>query len=131
MPVMKDSNVDVKALSNAYREKKKIRDDSNVVKIGKKQKLFLNLLKHITYVVWILQIKFQSKDIECCLQCANVVSGLYHFKISRNCMVDDACTIKVIGFSKKYAEVCMFYVGHKRGFLIANCFSKSNHMIYI
>lgn len=48
MPVMKDSNVDVKALSNAYREKKKIRDDSNVVKIGKKQKLFLNLLKQIT-----------------------------------------------------------------------------------
>ena len=48
MPVMKDSDVDVKALSNAYREKKKIRDDSNVVKIGKKQKLFLNLLKQIT-----------------------------------------------------------------------------------
>ena len=48
VPVMKDSNVDVKALSNAYREKKKIRDDSNVVKIGKKQKLFLNLLKQIT-----------------------------------------------------------------------------------
>ena len=31
---MKESNIDVKALSNAYKEKKKIRDDSNVVKIG-------------------------------------------------------------------------------------------------
>lgn len=34
VPVMKESNIDVKALSNAYKEKKKIRDDSNVVKIG-------------------------------------------------------------------------------------------------
>lgn len=32
---MKESNIDVKALSNAYKEKKKMRDDSNVVKIGK------------------------------------------------------------------------------------------------
>lgn len=35
VPVMKESNIDVKALSNAYKEKKKMRDDSNVVKIGK------------------------------------------------------------------------------------------------
>ena len=34
VPVMKESNIDVKALSNAYNEKKKIQDDSNVVKIG-------------------------------------------------------------------------------------------------
>jgi len=34
VPVMKESNIDVKALSNAYKEKKKMRDDSNVVKIG-------------------------------------------------------------------------------------------------
>ncbi|KAL9983640.1 hypothetical protein ACROYT_G005843 [Oculina patagonica] len=33
VPVMKESNIDVKALSNAYKEKKKMRDDSNVVKI--------------------------------------------------------------------------------------------------
>ena len=32
---MKESNIDVKALSSAYKEKKKMRDDSNVVKIGK------------------------------------------------------------------------------------------------
>lgn len=36
VPVMKDSNIDVKALSSAYKEKKKMRDDSNVVKIGKR-----------------------------------------------------------------------------------------------
>ena len=35
VPVMKESNIDVKAMSNAYKEKKKMRDDSNVVKIGK------------------------------------------------------------------------------------------------
>ena len=35
VPVMKESNIDVKALSNAYKEKKKMCDDSNVVKIGK------------------------------------------------------------------------------------------------
>lgn len=35
VPVMKESSIDVKAMSNAYKEKKKIRDDSNVVKIGK------------------------------------------------------------------------------------------------
>ena len=32
---MKESNIDVKALSSAYKEKKKMCDDSNVVKIGK------------------------------------------------------------------------------------------------
>lgn len=32
---MKESSIDVKAMSNAYKEKKKMRDDSNVVKIGK------------------------------------------------------------------------------------------------
>ena len=35
VPVMKESTIDVKAMSNAYKEKKKMRDDSNVVKIGK------------------------------------------------------------------------------------------------
>jgi len=35
VPVMKESSIDVKAISNAYKEKKKMRDDSNVVKIGK------------------------------------------------------------------------------------------------
>ena len=50
VPVMKDSNIDVKALSNAYKEKKKIRDDSNVVKIGEADLLFsFMLFWKITY----------------------------------------------------------------------------------
>ena len=36
VPVMKESSIDVKALSNAYKEKKRMRDNSNVVKIGKR-----------------------------------------------------------------------------------------------
>ena len=35
VPVMKETSIDIKAMSNAYKEKKKMRDDSNVVKIGK------------------------------------------------------------------------------------------------
>ena len=47
---MKESNIDVKALSNAYKEKKKIRDDSNVVKIGEADWLFpFTLFWKITY----------------------------------------------------------------------------------
>lgn len=47
---MKESNIDVKALSNAYKEKKKIRDDSNVVKIGEAFWLFsFMLFWKITY----------------------------------------------------------------------------------
>ena len=47
---MKESNIDVKALSNAYKEKKKIRDDSNVVKIGEADWLFsFKLFWKITY----------------------------------------------------------------------------------
>lgn len=50
VPVMKESNIDVKALSNAYKEKKKIRDDSNVVKIGEADWLFpFTLFWKITY----------------------------------------------------------------------------------
>ena len=50
VPVMKDSNIDVKTLSNAYKEKKKIRDDSNVVKIGEADLLFsFMLFWKITY----------------------------------------------------------------------------------
>lgn len=50
VPVIKDSNIDVKALSNAYKEKKKIRDDSNVVKIGEADLLFsFMLFWKITY----------------------------------------------------------------------------------
>ena len=47
VPVMKESSIDVKAISNAYKEKKKMRDDSNVVKIGKTNHNFNSKIQRV------------------------------------------------------------------------------------
>ena len=40
-PVVKESDIDVEIFSTAYKEKKKMREDSTVVKIGRMSTCFL------------------------------------------------------------------------------------------
>lgn len=42
-PVVKESDIDVETFSTAYKEKKKMREDSTVVKIGRMTCILLNL----------------------------------------------------------------------------------------
>ena len=48
---MKESDIDVKTFSSAYKEKKKMREDSNVVKIGRMTFFLLNLETYLDKTV--------------------------------------------------------------------------------
>ena len=54
---MKESDIDVETFSTAYKEKKKMRDDSTVVKIGRMTCFHLNLEMFLDKTMFHLCIK--------------------------------------------------------------------------
>ena len=56
-PVVKESDIDVETFSTAYKEKKKMREDSTVVKIGRMTCFLLNLEMFLDKTMSPLSIK--------------------------------------------------------------------------
>ena len=54
---MKESNIDVETFSTAYKEKKKMREDSTVVKIGRMTCFLLNVEMFLDKTMSPLSIK--------------------------------------------------------------------------
>ena len=73
---MKESDIDVKALSNAYKEKKKMREDFNVVKIGRMSGLLLFFIL-LMVAQFFLAPKSYVREKDCSKQELNHPSTLF------------------------------------------------------